>query len=676
MTPRKKAMPRSLKVVLWAVLGLMAALVLCVVLISTVSWTAAKPWINRQASALAHRQAGVEGDLTLRWVKPTDQAGWRRWLPWPEIHAENITLGNPWDASGNMAEITSLTVVFNPWALFAHTVQIRRLDIEDSALSFERRADKTNNWTFGADDGSPSRWNFELQNIHLKNVAVRAVDVTRELDLKGTVNSAQASSSGSPYGVGWTASGTYRGEPVEGKGQLGKILSLQQSGTPFPVQGEARIGATTIAVEGSFTRQDTQTLLDVKLKLAGDSMSELFPIIGVVLPTTPPYHTEGRLMKTLAQGNDTWRYEDFKGVVGESDLEGTLQYQLREPRSILTGELESRLLRFQDLGPLVGADTSDAKGKTAKKAASAQPKDKALPVKRIDAKRWGAMDADVKFTGHKILRDKDLPLDNITAHLTLQDRVLSFTPLNFGIAGGTLSNTIRLDGRSEQIDARLKTVAKRLKLKELFPGAKTMDASFGQLHGDISLAGRGTSIATLLAHSNGTIEAIVSRGTISKLLLETAGLNIANIVITKLFGDKQITLNCLAGDFKVTNGLVQTRVFKLETEEAVVDITGQVNFANEGLDLDVRPANKALRIFTLRSPLYVKGTFKHPDVGVQKAPLAARAGAAIALGVVATPFAAILPLLNLGTEDSDNCAELLATVNKTPKGQQAPSAKK
>jgi uncharacterized protein involved in outer membrane biogenesis len=552
---------------------------------------------------------------------------------------------------------------------------MRRLDIQDAAVSLERRRDDTNNWTFGSgEDKAPSRWTFDLENLSLKNVAVEAVDMTRNLRIKGGLDSVQADQSG-PYGLAWKATGSYRDADVEGEGRLGSILSLREGATPFPLQGSGRIGATRIEIEGTFSQKTAGAAMDVQLKLAGDSMHDLFPITGIVLPNTPPYHTEGRLIKTRVDGDDAWRYEDFKGVVGESDLEGTLQYRLREPRSILTGEVESKLLRFRDLGPLIGANTSEAKGRAAEKAARAQPPDKALPVKRIPTKQWGAMDADVKFAGHKILRDKDLPLDNIAAHLKLNDRVLSFTPLNFGIAGGTLSNTMTLDGRNEQIDAKLKTVAKGLELKKLFPGAETMDASFGQVHGDISLTGKGVSVATLLGHSSGTIEIIVSRGTISKLLLETAGLNIANIVFAKLFGDKQIILNCLGGDFKVTNGMMDTRIFRLETEDAIVDIAGQINFANERLDLDIKPENKTLRIFTLRSPLYVKGTFKNPDVGVQKGPLAARTGAAVALGVIATPFAALLPLLNLGTDDSGNCAALLASIDKAPGARRAPPKK-
>src|SRR3546814_4130605 len=66
-------------------------------------------------------------------------------------------------------------------------------------------------------------------------------------------------------------------------------------------------------------------------------------LLGVALPNTPPYRTEGHLIGEL-EGDDTWRYESFKGMVGKSDLEGTLVYQLRQPRSRSeehTSELQS-----------------------------------------------------------------------------------------------------------------------------------------------------------------------------------------------------------------------------------------------------------------------------------------------------------------------------------------------
>src|SRR5690606_29438522 len=134
-----------------------------------------------------------------------------------------------------------------------------------------------------------------------------------------------------------------------------------------------------------------------------------------------------------------------------------------------------------------------------------QPLDKALPVARIGSETWDLMDADIRFEGKRIVRDENLPLDDIQAHVLLKDRVLSFEPLNFGVAGGTLSNTIRVDGKGDVLHADMDMAARGLQLKQLFPGAESMDASFGQLHGDAKLKGSGDSIAGLLGSSNGEL---------------------------------------------------------------------------------------------------------------------------------------------------------------------------
>ncbi len=73
------------------------------------------------------------------------------------------------------------------------------------------------------------------------------------------------------------------------------------------------------------------------------------------------------------------------------------------------------------------------------------------------------------------------------------------------------------------------------------------------------------------------------------------------------------------------------------TKDAVSDVVGTVSMSSEKLDPDVKPPTKGLRILSLRSPLYVRGTLKHPDVGVQAGPLALRAGGAVALGAALPP---------------------------------------
>jgi len=96
-----------------------------------------------------------------------------------------------------------------------------------------------------------------------------------------------------------------------------------------------------------------------------------------------------------------------------------------------------------------------------------------------------------------------------------------------------------------------------------------------------------------------------------------------------------------------------------DTGDAVVNMDGTVNLATEQLQLEVKPHTKGLRIFSLRSPLYVKGTLKNPDVGVQKGPLLLRGAGAIALGAVAAPAALLALIAPSHDNDGDNTCRVV-----------------
>jgi uncharacterized protein involved in outer membrane biogenesis len=298
-----------------------------------------------------------------------------------------------------------------------------------------------------------------------------------------------------------------------------------------------------------------------------------------------------------------------------------------------------------------------------------QPGGKVLPVEEFRTERWKAIDADVRYAADQIIRDKTLPISKLSTHLIMKDGVITLAPLDFGVAGGTLRSTIRLDGsgaKGNLIAATAKVSARHIQIKQLFPTIEQMQATVGQINGDAQLSATGTSVAALLGSSNGEVKALVNQGTISKMLLEMAGLNVGNIIITKLFGDKPVQLNCLAADFNVNKGVMQSQVFVVDTEEAIINVNGTISLANEQMDLTIRPETKALRLFTLRSPLYVRGPFSKPDVSVDKGVLALKAGGAAVLATVAAPVAALLPLINTGPGADSDCGRLVALAKERP----------
>lgn len=664
-------MPRYLKILIWVLSGVALLFAIGLIAMTITNWNWARPWANRQLSNLAHRQVQIDGNLEINWRRQTDLEGWHRLIPQPAIRAQNVTVGNPdWATSGpTMMQAEVLQAQVNLFALNRHLVRLPDLNIRGGRLVLERRDDGTNNWTFGADKGSSeSGWEVQVDHLRLDDASVRVLDPLHELDV--TINASTSASDAVGYSTRWAAQGSYRGAEVSGEGKMGHVLALREGDDAFPVLGTAHVGSTTISIDGTVTRPRDISALDVNLELSGPTMADLYLLFGVVLPETPSYKTQGRLTARLDGEPHVWSYEQFSGTVGDSDVNGTLTYRVQDPRPVLSGDVESRLLNFKDLGPLIGAPTVDdgsnevtsktgivtesPKGRLTEKVPE-PPANKTLPVAKADTHLWNAMDAQVSFVGKRIISNPDLPLDNVEGQVALTSGVLKLKPLSFGVAGGTLKSTIVLDGTKDVIHAKVDAQARGLRLDRLFPAVKSMDAALGTVHGDIHLSGRGNSVSELLKHADGDVRAVVSKGTVSHFLLEAAGLNIANMVFLKLFGDQQIILQCLVAELRVDDGMMRTRTFILETDDAVVTVDGTINLASEEMNLDIHPDNKSLRIFTLRSPLYVRGTFKDPDVGVQKGPLATRAGAAAALGIIATPLAALLPLLNLGTDDTTTC---------------------
>ena len=126
-------------------------------------------------------------------------------------------------------------------------------------------------------------------------------------------------------------------------------------------------------------------------------------------------------------------------------------------------------------------------------------------------------------------------------------------------------------------------------------------------------------------------------------------------------------INCAAIDFVATDGMLDPKVFALDTDDALINVDGRINLRDESLDLKIHPHTKGFRIFSLRSPLYAKGTFKNPNVGVDAGALALRAGAMVGLGLL-NPFAALIPLIAPSNNKDVPCSQLFAQMKAPAKG--------
>jgi AsmA protein len=311
----------------------------------------------------------------------------------------------------------------------------------------------------------------------------------------------------------------------------------------------------------------------------------------------------------------------------------------------MTARLESKLLNFADLGPLVGTTQPSKSG--------------VLPDSPFDTARWDSVDADVTLKARKIERPKQLPLEDLSARIRMKDKVLTLEPLEFGIAGGKLAGTIRLDGAKEPIDAAIRMRVRNLKLAQLFPTVEKAKGSLGDVDGLIELDGRGNSVARMLGTSSGKVGLFIDDGRISQFLMELAALDLWDVAKLALQGDEPVRIRCAIADFAVKDGKMEANALIFDTEVVNVSGKGSVNLKSEAMDLTLKPEPKDKSIASLNSPLYLRGTFAKPEVGPDKAQLAAKGAGAILMGII-NPLLSVIPLLEEGGGKDSNCSKLIA----------------
>ena len=688
------------KILAWIVGVLLVLVVALILFVAFFDWNRLKPTIDDEVSAALGRSFVINGDLTAAWQHEPSEPSLRRLMPWPTFTAHDIHIGNPpWARQSQFVKLDTLQLRISPLPLLLHHAYIPYVQLSGWSVDLERNSKDQPNWelnrpqneqasswkltmgTIAFDKGeillddAKTRLNLHViiaplqQAIPYDQLVAQATDESRAdvghnvgnvVNAEKTTPDTSDKAKRTAYQFAWTATGTYQGTPVNGSGKTGALLALQRTDQPFPVQARLHIGDSKIALVGTLTDPTHLAALNLRVWFAGTSMAKLYPILGVTLPDTPPYATEGHLSAELHAQGSRFSYRDFKGRVGESDLGGNLEAVTGGPRMKLTGDVHSQLLRFVDLGPLVGADSTAQKQQRGD--TTPQPKDKALPVEQFHTNRLRTMDADVTFDAAHIEHPASLPIDALNTHIDIDNGVLKLDPLRASVAGGTIEGKLSMDASAQPMRTAFDLRARHLQLKRLFPTVKSMQSSFGEINGDVTMSGAGGSVSELLSNANGDVKLLMNNGAISKTLLEAAGLNVANVVVERMFGDKTVQINCAATNLTGTNGVFTSRLFVLDTADATINVNGTINFSNEQLDLDVVPHTKGLRVFSLRSPLYVKGTFKDPDVGVKPGPLLLRGGGAVALAVFAAPAAALLAVIVPSREaaESNQCQQVLS----------------
>lgn len=613
-------------------LELLAAVSLFIVLLLMLfEWNMLRGPIERRVSAATGREFHIYGDLDVDLSMK------------PRVTLGPMTLANvPGALQPQMATLDSLDFRFDLPKLFAGDVVLSDVLVGKPAILLEKDAKGRGNWSFPSGD---AEWPT-IQQLSVDAGRLVYRNLPNKTDMQIDFASGDAAGSRlAPLII--QGKGRYAGNPLQLDGRVESPLELKDAAKPYEIDLKASAGATRATARGGLVGPLALRDFNLEFGLSGPNLALLYPLIGIATPDTPPYQLKGR----LSRKGRTWHYDDFTGKVGDSDLAGDASVDPSGERPFLRADLVSKRLDFDDLAGFVGAPPQTDPGETASEeqkveAAKLQASARVLPDDEFKLEKLRNMDADVKLRAQRI-NAPSLPIEAMTGHLFVDNGVLRLDPLDFRVAGGEIRSVIKLDARGKVIASSARIQARGLQLPKLFPGAKLTEDSTGRIAGSLNLAGNGNSVAKMLATSDGDVGLIMGSGRISNLLLEYAGIDIAEALKFLITGDRTVPIRCAFADFEVKQGVMDTRRLAFDTTDTVIYGEGSISLRDEKLDLRLKPQPKDRSFLSLRAPLMVSGSFKDPEFRPDFKRVTLRGVAAAVLGSIAPP-AALLAVFESG----------------------------
>jgi uncharacterized protein involved in outer membrane biogenesis len=661
----------------WIAIGLAGVIGLAalagLVVLTLWDWNDARAFIARRASETLGRPVAIDGDLAVGWGNPIriHVEGLRvanRFVPGSSRSPGNSDQG--WSGEPEMMSVRALDVWLRPWPLLRGHIELAEVRIDAPALVLEKNAAGEPNWDFtpastvGAATRDVAVDVTKAGNRHqvpvIERLAVRAGrvryrDPTRGVDVVSGIDT--ASGANGAERVRLDGNGRFAGMPFALRIEGGSLWLLRDSREPYPLHIEATIGHTRCVVDGRIAEPVKMEGVDLGIDVRGASLADLLPIAGFPAPPTRPFALSGHLdhrhldHRHLDHQGTVWRLEGLLGGVGDSDLSGWLALDTAGERPRITGELVSRRLAAADLAGFIGAAPGGG-------AYPTKGPGRVLPATPVDLAVLHGADVDIAFRGQQV-EAPFAPLAGLDVRVRLDNGRLAMDPLALGMGGGRVTGAVVFDARQRQPVLETSLEFRRIRLAGFFRGGAMAREMGGVIAGRIQLAGHGTTVADILATANGKLGLAVDGGQISALLAKGLKTNIPETLGLVLSGDRPLAFGCLVGDLVAENGVLRTGVLVLDAQETLVTGQGTVDLRNERLDLTFEGRSKSPQIFATHVPVTVRGTLGAPAISAGAGETVARGVAALALGVLLTPLAALVPLLDPGTGEDVHCGQLV-----------------
>jgi AsmA family protein len=523
------------------------------------------------------------------------------WLPLPSLTASGVRIANAeWGTDPAMVTIGRLAVDVDVAPLLSGDLVLRGLTLADVQVRLERGPDGQPNWIVegspaGSASGRPAM--PDIRQLDLTDVTVIWRDGPKAPERVHHIKRLTLDGKGPNAPLTMTLLADLDGEVLELTGTLPTLAEIGRPGADLPVD-----------VEGTF---------------AGSALA----LVAKLQSTRGP---KGALSGVRAEG--------LSATLGELAVTGTAAVDLSKARPRIEARLEAKTVDLAQLGS--GA------------SAGGDPLDRRLPVDMLPA-----LDGRIEIAIARLIADP-WTIDSLTATATLADGVLTLDPVKGTLAEGTVEGWAALDATKQPARFALAGSANRMDMGRVYRTLTGESVIEGLGDAVVDVHGRGETLRTLLGSSGGVTRLVIRDGTVMNRYWELIAEDLATRFIPFVGEGGRGRLNCLVSRFDIANGIADATVLMIDSDRVTVGGEGTVDLVRQTLDMRLVPLPKDPSLFSLATPILLKGPISDPRPSPDPIAVAKGLGS-LAAGAVVGPFALLLPFVSPGASDNP-CPDAIA----------------
>lgn len=394
-----------------------------------------------------------------------------------------------------------------------------------------------------------------------------------------------------------------------------------------------------------------------ELNASGQNLVHLMRLFGIASPDTPPFD-----FKMHVKSEDEIVFIDLKpSRVGDSDIYGDMQIEHSAFPPVVTADLASETLDFDDLGIVFGIPIGSGQGETSNQkqdAASTRyaQQNRLIPNSFIDLDRLDAVDGTVTYVAESVV-DSIFDVRRLSLNIEIEGKLVRATEAKLNFSQGQATAYMTMDATTDPAVTDVLGT-----LSGISANALTLDPYLkGALDGQFEITGRGNGFRPFASTMEGEIAFWSIDAALLSVAAEASGLDIGEALMV-LPENPQPTeytdARCLAVVSRFSNGLGEVQPAVLDTADSLIIADGRINMNTEQIEFNVRAEAKDASWGALLGDVAVGGTLRDPEISFLGPESVLQVGIAALLASASGPLVA-LPFIEIGAGKDAPCNALL-----------------